>query len=1228
MGRKWIAWLLVGVLLGAFVPAEATSAQTAGGGKVIVENSEVAAIQRLTQSGATRLVDYGSFSLWRANTPAQRAAAAPVSGAGGKQTAPRTDLDTIRLRDRTVTTTGGTNSAPRVSAALTQNKASGKQLWLVQFVGPVLPKWLDNLKAMGIEIVAYIPYNAYVIYLDGGQLAKLESATQSDPTIQFTGAYHPEYRLAPPLKNSKTLKSPTVPVTVQFYKTANTTAALAKLRALGSTVHRAPAQVLAFVNISLDVPVASLAQIAAEPDVFNVEPYTAPTKKDEGQAQILAGNITTSGGNVTPSGPGYLAWLQSKGFPTDPTQYPIVAVVDDGVDTGTTTPLHPDFYQNGATAQPSRIAFVINCTADPAADGQAGHGNINAGILGGYNDKTGTAYTDASGYHYGLGISPYNRLGNVKIFQNAGPFDETGCGAATTNDTGYPGTIQRIYDAAAGAPVITSNSWGSSDFGVYSADSQAYDALTRDGSGTTGGNQEILHVFAASNDGPGAGSVGSPGTAKNVLTVGATQSTPILPATSGCASAGANNADIIADFSSRGPTSDGRAKPDIVAPGVHIEGPASQDPTYTGAVVSCKYYPDNQTLYARSNGTSHATPAVAGVASLVSTYYQRHLDGTVGSPGPAPTPAMIKAYMLNAPRYLTSAGGTLPSADQGWGDADMGLLFDGTPRVVHDEDRTFNATGETKTYTGVVQDTSKPFHVTLAFTDAPGSTTADAFVNDLDLEVTIGGQTYKGNVFSGANSTIGGAADGKNNVESVFLPAGVSGPFAVRVKASNIAQDAVTAVAGGHKQDYALVVYNGNEVNGPVPYAASTSIDDSAGNNNGVVEPGETIHLTLALGNVGTATATGVHATLATSAGGVQVTQNNATYADIAVNSTQSNSTPLTFTVDSTYLCSTPINFTATVTYSGGSVTIPLRIAVGTPTLTPVMNYASSDVPKAIPDKANDSSSTPPGSVTSNLPIAVSGTVSKIKVHVAISHTWDGDLALTLISPANTSVLLKHNTGDSGANFVGTIFDDDATMDIGSASAPFTGSFRPENALSTFSGDPINGTWKLNITDNAHGDSGTLTGWSLDFQSPTSVCAPAGAPTIAAISQTAAPTTGGATVLITGTNFAPDATVTFGTTAATTVTYLGSTKLSVVTPPHGAGTVDVTVTNPSVSTPALRSVTKTNAFSFGTVNAAPTQSPPSASPSPGVATPGGAARPAGPTPVVGMPTPNPLPPRR
>ena len=171
---------------------------------------------------------------------------------------------------------------------------------------------------------------------------------------------------------------------------------------------------------------------------------------------------------------------------------------------------------------------------------------------------------------------------------------------------------------------------------------------------------------------------------------------------------------------------------------------------------------------------------------------------------------MTKALMLNSARYMTGAGAndSLPSNSQGMGEINLNSFFDifATANSRHDElaaDK-FTASGQQRVITGTVSDNSKPLRVTLAWTDVPGPTSGNAFVNNLDLEVTAGGNTYKGNVFSGAFSATGGTADTRNNVESVFIPAGVTGSLVIKVKATNIAGDGVPNNADPLDQDYAL----------------------------------------------------------------------------------------------------------------------------------------------------------------------------------------------------------------------------------------------------------------------------------------------------------------------------------------------------------------------------------------------------------------------------------------
>ena len=350
---------------------------------------------------------------------------------------------------------------------------------------------------------------------------------------------------------------------------------------------------------------------------------------------------------------------------------------------------------------------------------------------------------------------------------------------------------------------------------------------------STPGNQEYTIVFAAGNSGPGTHSVSSPSTAKNVITVGAAENVNPFGGFDGCGigDSGADSANDIISFSGRGPTSDNRIKPDIMGPGTHVSGGVAQQSIvapsgsgtgdnlacYNGSIVcggvGSIYFPAGQQWYTASSGTSHSTPATSGVATLLrQDFINKSLT--------PPTPALTKALIMNSARYMTGVGAndTLPSNNQGMGEIDLNNYFDmfAGGHSFHDQvaNELFTATGQQETFTGNVSSAAKPFRVTLAWTDVPGPTSGNAFVNNLDLEVTVGGNTYNGNVFSGANSITGGVADTRNNVESVFLPAGVSGAFTVKVTATNIAGDGVPGNGSPLDQDFALVVNNGSEGGG------------------------------------------------------------------------------------------------------------------------------------------------------------------------------------------------------------------------------------------------------------------------------------------------------------------------------------------------------------------------------------------------------------------------------
>ena len=130
--------------------------------------------------------------------------------------------------------------------------------------------------------------------------------------------------------------------------------------------------------------------------------------------------------------------------------------------------------------------------------------------------------------------------------------------------------------------------------------------------------------------------VGSPATCKNGIAVGASQNA--APHTSSYE----RGPDYLAEFSSRGPTADGRIKPDCVAPGIRIKS-ARAVPDSVG---EC----DNSSGLMFAAGTSMATPIVSGSAALVRQYFEEgwHVDGRRKlSAGFNPRASLVKAVLLN-----------------------------------------------------------------------------------------------------------------------------------------------------------------------------------------------------------------------------------------------------------------------------------------------------------------------------------------------------------------------------------------------------------------------------------------------------------------------------------------------------------------------------------------------------------------------------------------------------
>lgn len=267
--------------------------------------------------------------------------------------------------------------------------------------------------------------------------------------------------------------------------------------------------------------------------------------------------------------------------------------------------------------------------------------------------------------------------------------------------------------------------------------------------------------------------------------------------------------------------------------------------------------------------------------------------------------------------------------------------------------------------------------------------------------------------------------------------------------------------------------------------SGSATASEVVGNGNGVIDPGETLGVRVALTNGGSIAATGVTGTVRLITGSATPVNTVSAYPDITAGSTQTNTTLFTFNVGGAQPCGEALIFVFTATYNLTQTwAYTFSVPIGAPSLGAMTTYTSVDVPKSIPD--NNSAG-----VNSTLSIGAAGTIGDVDVRLtSLTHTYDSDLVISLASPAGTSLTLINQRGGSGANFTNTLLDDEAATAIANGSAPFTGSYRPDVSLAAFDATALAGTWRLNVADIASADTGTLNGWALDIRPLAYTCTP------------------------------------------------------------------------------------------------------------------------------------------
>ena len=222
--------------------------------------------------------------------------------------------------------------------------------------------------------------------------------------------------------------------------------------------------------------------------------------------------------------------------------------------------------------------------------------------------------------------------------------------------------------------------------------------------------------------------------------------------------------------------------------------------------------------------------------------------------------------------------------------------------------------------------------------------------------------------------------------------------------------------------------------------------------------------------------------------------------------------------------------------------------------------------------------------ITANTPAHAAGAVNVVVTNTdgQSSPPLTNGYTYTAVNPAPTVSTIAPTsgptTGGTPVTITGTGFLAGATVSLGTTAAT---SVVVMNSTTITANTPAHTAGAVNVVvTNTDGQSSSplTNGFTYTAANP--------APTVSTITPTSGPTTGGTPVTITGTGFLAGATVSLGTTAATSVVVMNSTTITANTPAHAAGAVNVVVTN----TDGQSSTPLTNGYTYTAVNPAPTVS--------------------------------------
>jgi hypothetical protein len=778
-------------------------------------------LQRLKDIGADVVDDRDSFLILQVALP--NASASPrILSEVADIVELREELDLVEFGSMPIDAREPVPSYPSPWERLVSLRPPARDAFVIQFATAPLTGWLESLRAAGVTILKYIPQNAYVVLGDSDTLAQFVTSRP----VQLFRLHQPFHKVSTRVRESTaqiedfTVSIATVPEAMEALALLES-ATIARLAPADPTGDR--------TSYRVTLPAAVVPQLAALPAVLSIDLYSQATPSGQREANLTLGDtlVTNSSGVLKPLLGDSRAWIASKGVGNYKTAVKM-AILDSGFDLGDPVNVHPDFKDSAGNS----FISIQNYTAHNQGGSNAdcfGHGTFVAGVLAGNAGAAHSTQNRDSGsdgsFLMGLGILPEMPLIVGRVFNylpGVTPF-------------GYdPQPFTLTYaDLASRGVAIVSNSFNEDGSTNYTVDDAVYDQLVRSSSGQNGGPPMTIYFAGGNYEYPTFQTrVSAWATAKNVIGVGGSENynpntytdPPLIPpANSGEYS---NNGNQTWSNESVGPTtSDGRIKPDLVAPASAIESAQSRQSNSGCQAGAVGITIDGGTHY-WSRGTSFSTPLAAGEGALLYTWFKN-------TTGAAPTPALLKAMQINFAYDLTGANRP-PDPAQGWGKADLTRAFatdgryswadEGMSTLLTTAGQTiFLPNGPTSGYQ--IRDTSKPVRVTLVWTDAPSDNVygGNALVNDLDLTVRMlgagNGKYALGNDFNSStgrsnvrNPGGGGTSNNRDNVEQVVFTYADAGAdhFSVEVFAKTLGKDGINVwpPPAVNQQNFALFIEN------------------------------------------------------------------------------------------------------------------------------------------------------------------------------------------------------------------------------------------------------------------------------------------------------------------------------------------------------------------------------------------------------------------------------------